>query len=129
MPPEQTFYADQSGVFVTSARFVVGGMMYPLQGITAATVVVLRPARVGPILSMALGILAVVAGIATKTLAVAILGSIAAVGGIVWIALQKSTFALQIWTGGGQSSALVNRDQAYIWRVAQALTWAITNRP
>lgn len=125
MVPEQPLYADAQ-VTVTSARFVVGSMLYPVRGLTAVQPIVIPPNRQPAHWCFALSACAfLLAYLARENHAVAGtfgLGGLCgiALGAALWT-MAKPLYVVRVWTAGGQVDAVQSADAQRIQRIVLAL--------
>ncbi len=59
---ETTFYSDNGGVRVTSARLIIGPTTYAMLNITSVMRAQELPSRVGPLVVLIIGVLSVFGG-------------------------------------------------------------------
>ncbi len=119
---EQTFL-NEGGVTVTNSRFMASGQTYAMSGVTSVKSVQKDPSRKGPIIVLAIGLIALMAG---KDAIV--LGIICLAGGIAWWVLNKPKFLVILSSASGEVEALTSQSKEFIGRVVNALNEAIIAR-
>jgi hypothetical protein len=125
---EITFYADDRGVRITNTRLMVSDKMYAMANITSVKIEEIRPNYSGPILTGVVGSVFCVLGFTIRVWIDVTLGVLLLVAGIVWGMLLKRKYNLQISSASGESSALMDRDKAYVQKLVQAIHEAIIHR-
>ena len=110
---EQVFY-DQGGVKVTSNRLVFGQQTFQLAGITSVRPQEISPDRKGPIILMIVGLFCTLG-----------LGTIA---GIIWLCMQKTTYAVMLVSAAGESPAYTSMDKNQVFQIANAINEAMAAR-
>lgn len=118
--PEQVFFFE-NGVRITNARFVVDSQTFAMSGITSVKAAEQKPPRAVPAVFIGLGILLMAA---TDP---AFGGFFVAIG-VIWAALQKSTYHVALQTASGEAKALTSKDQAWVQKVVMSLNDAIIHR-
>ena len=124
---EEEVYFSEGEVQVTSTRLQTETTMYPVNGITAVSLVDV-PKNYTP------GLAVVGIGIGVGLLGVNMGSAILVVGlgflalGVVILVLARKKWAVAIGTAGGQQHAVVSTDRAYVERIVQALNDAVTRR-
>ena len=118
---ENSFYQDESGVFVTTTRFQVPGTTYPINGITSVSNVEIKPNRMASYVIILFGLVGLIAGSAS-------FGAVMLVIGGVIFAMQKTEYAVSIFTAGGQINAIKSADDKKVTKIVTALNEAIIQR-
>ncbi|TXH03234.1 MAG: QacE [Nevskiaceae bacterium] len=119
---EKTFLSE-GGVTVTNTRFIVPSQTYAMSGITSVKSFEETPSRKGPIILIAIGLLAMLGGKDSIVVALLFLA-----GGIAWWVLKKAKYHVLLSSASGEAKALSSPDQAWIGRVVGALNDAIVHR-
>jgi hypothetical protein len=127
MSDEKTFYSDETGVRVTSARLIIENTTYAMANVASVRSAVEDPNRLGPVILIALGVLGVAAEISDRGAAL-VFGIVLLGGGIAWLVTQKPTYHVRISSSSGEADALSSRRKDYIDRVVQAINEAIIGR-
>jgi hypothetical protein len=117
-PSADPGFFEDGGITVTKTRFVVEGQTFALAGITSVRGAEIAPSRAGPIALLIVGVL----------LLVVYVGILMVIGAVVWLFLQKPTFAVVLTAAGGEVKAYNSSDRRFIGRVIEALTQAIIAR-
>lgn len=127
---EATFYTDEQGVRVTSARLIVGSKTYAMRNITSVATRRSSPSYAGPVIAGLLGLGFVLAGFAVNphNSTNVILGALIAALGVLWTRVLKPDHHLQISSSAGESSALASKRKDYIDEIARAINEAIIHR-
>jgi hypothetical protein len=110
---EQVFY-DQGGIKVTSNRLVFGQQTFQLAGITSVRAQEIPPNRKGPIIVMIVGLFCTL-GIGT-------------IAGIIWMCMQKTTYAVMLVSAGGENPAYTSADKNQIFQIVSAVNDAMAAR-
>ncbi|MGH8647105.1 MAG: DUF6232 family protein [Gammaproteobacteria bacterium] len=119
---EQSFL-DEGGVSITNSRFMVAGQTYAMSGITSVKAVTHNPSRKGPIILVAIGLVAMLAG------KEAIIGGLLFLAaGVAWWVLQKPKYVVVLHSASGEAEALTSKDGGFISKVVNALNQAIVAR-
>ena len=118
---EMTFL-QKEGVRVTSTRFIVPGKTFAMAGVTSVRSVTIDPDRKWPSVLIIVGIIFLLVE-STR-----ILGGMLLVGGIVWIAMQKPTFAVGLSSASGEAHAITDENEESIKSIVNALNEAIVYR-
>lgn len=122
MSDEKVFY-DQGDVKVTDSRFIVPAQTYAMAAVAAVKFSVDRPKRLLPVLLIIAG------AAAALEASTNIYGFIAAMlPGFIWLACQKTLYAVRLDLSSGGTRALVSKDGAFIKSVVDALNQAIVAR-
>ena len=122
MATEQVFLND-GGVSVSNSRMMYGGQTYAMSGITSVKAFETKPSRKGPIILIAIGILALAGG---KN---AIIGAlIFLAGGIAWWVSQKSEFSVVLTSASGETRAYTSKDGPFVNKIVNAVNEAIVHR-
>lgn len=144
---EPVFFQDERGVYVSRSRVVLGGVTFPINGITA---VYSRKITKSP-LGLILGILLALASATCVLTGAASLASsgkgaaennvgvgCAGMGGlefligvalvVIYIWVQKDRYALVVGTAGREVNAIVHADWRYIGSVVEAINNALASR-
>ena len=120
---EQTFL-EGGGVTITNSRFIVAGQTYAMSGVTSVKGITHSPSRKGPVILLAIGVLALIAGKAEGL--VGALVFLAA--GVAWWVVQKPKYAVVLHSASGETEALTSQDGSFISKVVGALNAAIVAR-
>jgi hypothetical protein len=119
---EQTFF-NSGGVTVTNARFIVPGQTYAMSGVTSVKSSRHNPSRIGPIILIVIGVIALAAGKNGIVAAILFLA-----GGIAWWVLHKPKYSVVLSSASGEAEALIHKDEAFISQIVKALNEAIIAR-
>ena len=119
---ENTFFSD-AGITVTQARFMVPGQTYAMSGVTSVATAKDSPSKKGPIIMIAIGLLALAAGKDAL-----IFGFLLIAGGALWLYLQKPTFVVMLHSASGESRAFTSKDGDLVSRIVGAINEAIVAR-
>jgi len=119
---EQTFL-QESGVTVTSSRFVVPAQTYAMSGVTSIKSLKQSPSRKGSLILIGLGIIFMLFG--GKSI---VGGLILAALGVLWWVLHKPKYAVVLSSASGEVEALSSKDAGFISRIVDALNKAIVAR-
>jgi hypothetical protein len=117
---DETLVFEEGNVKVTSARFVVDGQTYAMNGVTSVRQFEKKPNRVLPIVVGLAGL----PGFAGHWLLGLILFGAAFA---IWT-LMKTEYSVLLSTAGGEARALSSKDRSYIVKVVEALNEAIIKR-
>lgn len=119
-PPEVPIYSDGQ-VTVTTARFVVGPMLYPIRGITAVQPVLIPADRGASVVVGLGGAVMMLLGFSTDSPGVGVVGVVLVlVAAGLWMA-AKPKYIVRVWTAGGQVDAVWSEDQARMQQIVAAL--------
>jgi hypothetical protein len=125
---EVIYYSD-NGVRVTSTRFIVDSITFPLQGITSIRAIHIPVSKTASIILFVVGLIMFFAGFGTNNGGgLIILGFILAAIAVYWFNILKDDYGVQITTSAGESKPLVSKNQKYIENVTRALNEAIIHR-
>jgi len=128
MSEEDVFYSDESGVRVTSTRFMVGSTTYPFTGITSIETTKIPAKRSSAIWTIIIGALVAISGLRIESI-IGFIGVAVLAVGVIWLFTIKDTYVLRITTAAGQTDAVKNKgDPNYIQNIARALNDAIIQR-
>jgi hypothetical protein len=111
-------FFSEGGIAVTKTRFMVTGQTFAMAGVTSVRAIEIRPKRSGPIILLIFGLL----------LAALLVGIPIVIAAIIWLCLQKPTFAVVLTTAGGEVTAHSTRDRGFIMRLVEALNQVIVAR-
>ena len=125
---EITFYSDDRGVQVTNTRIMVANTTYAMANVSAVARNEIRPSYNGAILVVVLGLVFAVAGFVTGAIPLGVLGLLILGAGIWWGISLKPTYDLEIFSASAKSSALRDRDKAYVEKLVGAIHEAIIHR-
>lgn len=127
---EATFYTDEQGVSVTSARLIVGSKTYAMRNITSVATRRSGPSYVGPVVAGLLGVGLVLAGFAVnpRNASDIIFGALIVSLGVLWARVLRPDHHLQISSSAGESSALASKKKDYIDGIAHAINEAVIHR-
>jgi len=119
---------EEAGVTVTSARFMVRGQTYAMNGITSVKATVRHPSKLWPILTILFGIFGIVtyAGMKTAFGVVVALGITAL--GILWLRSKRPTYAVRLTSASGETEAYLSPDGTLVDRIVSAINNAIVHR-
>jgi hypothetical protein len=120
---EEKTFLSEGGVTVTNARFIVPAQTYAMSGVTSVESFEETPSRKGPIILIAIGLLAMFGGKDTIVVALLFLA-----GGIAWWFLAKAKYHVVLSSASGKATALSSSDRDWIARVVGALNDAIVHR-
>ncbi len=120
---EEKTFLSEGGVTVTNARFIVSAQTYAMSGVTSVKSFEEMPSRKGPIILIAIGLLAMLGGKDTIVVALLFLA-----GGIAWWFLAKAKYYVLLSSASGEAKALSSPDRDWIGRVVGALNDAIVHR-
>jgi LPXTG-motif cell wall-anchored protein len=111
----------EGGVEVTADELRADGAVHALADTTAVEVV-REPAPVtGPVLMLATGAMALLAATGEAGLAAAAIGVLLLAGGALWWTRKRPSFKLQLRSADDEITALEDRDEARVRRVARAV--------
>lgn len=128
MTEEITFYSNDQGIRVTSARLIIGDSVYAMTNITSVKRAVTKPKRTGPLFSIGIGIVFMLGTLASGDTGGVVFGMILIALGIIWWLLQKPTYHLRVASASGEADALSNKDEKQIMPVVQAINEAMIHR-
>ena len=117
---EPTFYQD-AGATVTNSRFMTSGQTHALSGITSVTELVEHPTRKGPVICVAVGLLALVGHVWLLAI------GLVAIGVLLWM-MQRPSYIVMIRTAAGEHKALTDIDSKRVSLIVGALNDAIVHR-
>lgn len=117
---DETTFFEHEGVRVTNSRFIVDGQTFAMTNITSVKPLEQKPNRVLPIILIVIGII--------PALNDAYGGLVLTLIGVIWLAMQKTTYHVMLHTAGGETSALKTFQKEYLQRVVTALNNAIVHR-
>jgi hypothetical protein len=110
-----TFYDDGS-IRVTRSLFEAGSTQFPIRNIASVQVFTESPNRQGPIVCIVLGVLLIAAnGI----------GLIGIIIGVLWWMAQKTTYWIEVNSGGSKSRACSSPDIDTIRKIQSAINSAL----
>jgi len=115
---EKVFFKD-STVTVTQSRYICSGKTYAMRNISSVSIFKIEKSRKGAIVLLIVGILLLIPE-GTR-----IIGLILAVLGGIWVYTIKDEYAVRISTNAGEANSLVDKDEAYIQKIVDALNDAI----
>jgi hypothetical protein len=120
----ETVYFDNGNVKVTNSRLIVKNQTFAMSGITSVNFVEVKPNRLLPIGLLIGGLLVPGAQHATE------IGHyiVFAVPGALWLALQRSRYAIRIGSASGESQALDSKYKDFVNGVVAAINKAIIER-
>ena len=128
MAEEITFYTDQASVRVTDKRVIAGSTTYALANITSVSTAVESPSYTGPLLFLAVGAVALIEGVATKSTGTTTFAVLILALGCFWWRGLKPTWHLRIASASGESSPVKSHNQQWIAGIAQAIKKAMIHR-
>lgn len=117
---QETTFFEYGSVRITNARFIVDGQTFAMNGVTSIAAVEERPNRIVPILLIVVGVPPVFSGF--------YVGLAFSLVGVIWCAMQKSTYYVVLRTASGQRRALKTYQKEYLQQVIAALNNAIVHR-
>ena len=122
---EHVFYQDTS-VLVSSSRFSVGGITFPIGQISSVAIVKLRNRRWLPLVIGFVGFALFNAHKASHLFerGLGVVLMLAA----VYVLFFERKYAVQVFTSAGGRNLLVSKDKAYVRKVVAALNEAIVYR-
>ena len=122
---EKTYFSNGK-VTVTNTRFIVQAQTYAMSGVTSVKHQKNSPNRLFPLAALIAGFL-LVAG-AGKGGANIWQYAIFMSPGIVWLAVQRTYYSIQLSSASGEIRALVSKHAGFIKDVADALNQSIIER-
>lgn len=117
---EKTFF-EYEDVKVTNSRFISGGQTYAMSNVTSVKSHVEKPNRLGGIVALVVGLVALASG-------AVFVGLVIAAGAGFYLYSQKTTYHVMLTTSGSETSALKTYQLDYIAKVVNALNEAIVHR-
>lgn len=128
---EQTLFAE-NGVYVTTARFVVGTVVFPIRGLTAVIPFCERPKRGVAFTCFGIAAFLFFAALGHPTAPISggafTIGlCLAGVGTFAWVSL-KPRYGLRILTASTSVPAILTPDHSFVERVHVALNQALARR-
>ena len=125
---EEKVMLEESGISVTSARFIVRGQTYAMNGITSVRALVRNPSKLGPILMILFGLFGIAAyGFMGSAFGVIEMGVVAALG-ILWFRSKKPSYIVRLTSASGETEAYVSKNGEFVSRVVGAINDAIVHR-
>jgi hypothetical protein len=128
MAEEVTFYSDDDGVRVTSARLIIGNVTYSMANIASVSADVTKPKPEGPLLAIIAGFFLAVGSMATGNAGLAIIGVLVILGGIFYWKNLKSTWHLKISSSSGESTPLSSENKVRVESISHAIHEAMIHR-
>lgn len=122
---EKTYYSN-GNVTVTNTRFIVPSQTYAMSGVTSVKYLKNSPNRMAPIAVLIGGFLLVAMSIGASASIWHYL--IFMSPGIIWLALQRTSYSIQLSSASGESRALVSKEGDFIKKVVDALNQSIIER-
>lgn len=122
---EHTFFQGPD-VLVTNTRLVRGNETFAMSGVTSVSSFTEVPSKKGPIILIAVGVLAVLSF--KSSAAVGLIGIILLALGIWWFRSIKNLFHVRLVTASGERDALSSRDGQYVGEIVGAVSQAIVHR-
>ena len=120
MAEEKTFF-QHGRVTITSSRFTIDSQTFAMSDITSVKASIVEPRRLGPIVLIVLGVIA----LAFQMFITAFFfGGI----GALWFYSQKIIYHIMLTTADGETSAFKSERRQYVQQVVQALNDAIVAR-
>jgi hypothetical protein len=101
---------------------------YAMANITSVSTKRVSPSYTGAVLVLVVGLIFAVGGFVNAAYTSGAFGIVILGAGIGWMALLKPDYHLQISSAGGESTALKNKDKAYVEKLVQAIHEAIIHR-
>ncbi len=126
-PKNEVVYYQDDAITITNARAVFGQKTYAMVNITSVMMGTI-PANNGGGIALALFGLAVAVCGGSVGFGGAIVGIIIIVGGILMIVNSKESYTVKIGSAGGETDALVSKDESHIQEIVEALNDAIIKR-
>jgi hypothetical protein len=120
----ETVYFDNGKVKVTNSRLIVQNQTYAMSGITSVNFVEKKPNRLLPLALLIGGLLIPGVQHATEVGHYIFFG----VPGALWLALQRSRYAIRIGSASGESQALDSKYKDFVNGVVNAINKAIIER-
>ena len=128
-PKEETIFSDKV-VAVTTTRVIIWGTTYPLRNISSVRMTFTSPQIGWPILLIIFGIFILFMAAhplngdkAPIGVFIIAYGMIA--GAILWMALARTHFHVDLTSTSGEIHVLTSKDKAYIQRVVESINEAI----
>lgn len=121
----ETTYYTNGNVTVTNARIVLPSQTYAMAGITSVKFDKVSPNRLPPILLLIATLLFLVnqaAHLSIWHFLIALMPS------ILWLALQKTRYCVQLSSASGESRALASKDKKFVKDVVDSINKAIIER-
>lgn len=125
---ETTFYSDDGGVRVTSARLIIGSTTYAMLNITSVMRAVEPPKRIGPLLFLIGGLFIFGGGLSGSDLSAVVWGVLLLGIGVFWWWKQKPQYHLRIASASGEANAVTSPDKDRVDKIVQAVNEAIIGR-
>ena len=125
---ETTFYSDNRGVRFTNTRLMVPNTTYAMANISSVTTKTVDPSYGWAGLIVLVGLGFVVGGYASGSWPAGIFGIVLLGAGALWGYCLKPDYHLRISSTGGESTALVSKDPAYVAQLVTAIHEAIVHR-
>jgi len=120
---EETSFYNGNGVTVTNTRVVVPSQTYAMSNVTSVRFAEIKPNRWFPVGAILLGFILAAGGKGSIWHFLVLM-----LPGIIWLALQKTMFAVALSTAAAESRVLRSRDRAFIESVVEAINKAIVSR-
>jgi hypothetical protein len=125
---ETTFYSDDGGVRVTSARLVIGPTTYAMLNVTSVMRAEERPSRVGPVLMSVVGVMFFLVGLSGAEHGGAVFGVVLLAVGVLWWRGQRTKYHLRISSASGEANAVTDFNRQRIDNIIQGVNEAIIGR-
>ena len=131
---EERVLLEESGVTVTTARFMVGAQTYAMSSVNSVASFTVRESRLAAGCGVLIGVGFLLFGASAifepRSRGVGILLVLAAVALFVVIGskVAKHTYAVRLTTSSGQVEALQSKELEFVQRVVKALNDAIVAR-
>ncbi|HEX3741727.1 MAG TPA: DUF6232 family protein [Terriglobales bacterium] len=124
---ETSFYTDEQGVRVTSARLIVESTTYAMGNITSVRRTIEEPSRAGPIFVGAFGVLFLAVGF-EQGAGLAIFSAFLLGIAVLWWKGQKTYYGLRIASSSGESTPISSIHKERIDKIVQAVNEAVIDR-
>lgn len=128
---EKTYFNNDKGVSVTSARFIVDDQTYAMSGVTSVKKFIQKPSIVRMILSILLilfGVVSLLGAFSSGNISMVIMPIVLLlIGAALWF-FNRKQFIVLLHTASGESQALKTNDSSLVDSVVEALNTAIIER-
>ena len=118
----ETTYYSQGDINITNSRAIIGGKTYAMANITSVSMGVISPNYIPAAVAGVVGLL-MLANSDARLFGVLVL----VVAGVLFY-LAKRRYTVNIGSASGESHALVDKDQAHIQEIVDAMNKAIVER-
>jgi hypothetical protein len=129
-PAQEMKFYDAPGIVVTNSRFIVGQQTFAMQGVTSVSSFSESPSFKGPIITIIVGLLILLGGLAQGSQGIPglVFGAVVIALGIWWLRSRKPTFHVLLRSSSGEQKPLSSKDQHLIGDVVKALNDSIVYR-